>query len=1452
METSIGVMTPSPPRSSPATGHRRPGSDAPSPLRIVVDGEPQPLRASPDATVAELAEALGVDASQPLWIDGRRSTAEETLADTGLVHGSTVSDRAGPRTGLGTMAVSDGAALPVLRCVAGPAVGSGMALTPGRHVVGRARDASLRVDDPLIEPYAALVDVDGSGQVTFTQLAGRVPVTVDGVHVCAPTVIGDGQPIDIGASRLEMAIHNAAVEAPGGADVPNRGFISERRDRRFHNAAVEAPGGADVPTVQVSLSEANPWHRVVHRRVRTLRSWTPSPISPPVEPSPRPAGGEAHLAWIGTLFALAGGAVIAVVMGSMLFLVFGVFAAAGAVAVSTARWMSRRRRAGRDAERHAEAVAAYDADIDAQRQRFVDHQRSLLTSVPDIIGVALGHGAALWERRNVHPDGLTVTLGWGPLPWQPVLAETSGAPPPDDSLIERPYVIADLLTPLTLNDGTTVAIVGDGAPLLRSLLVQLATTTGPADWEALVIVDRPSEWRWCDWLPHTGGDMEQRCLDADDDVALSASLDVLNTDDDRTVVVVTDCPELLVARTGALRRFLTGGRRCALVVLVPPGGAVPSVCTVVIDIGSRGRARWTPDATAAPPNRPVHLVGVTMETASLVARRMAGLLDPESPAGARDAVPPRVALSDVLEAGVSEITPAAVGRWWAANDTVQRLVTPIGIGDGVVGVDLVADGPHALIAGTTGAGKSELLRVIVSGLAARHSPARLNVVLVDYKGGATFDACALLPHTVGVVTDLDNQLAERVLTSLAAELRWREHQLRRVGAADLVEYAQRVAAGRLGEDTIPRLVVVIDEFAALAAELPEFLRSLVGIAQRGRSLGVHLILATQRPAGIVSDEIRANTNLRIALRLHDVADARDVVDDDAPARFGRGLPGRAMLRLGAQERIVFQTASTSLPRRPAPSGRVLLVEHGPGAPQGPTELDALVRSVCEVADRSTLIPGHRPWLEPLPAVLTADGFDGSGIDPGAIGLVDVPDEQRREALRWSPECGNLALFGSRGSGTTSTLITLIDALARRSPVTGLHVYVVDTVGEDRLDELRRLPNCGAVIRLGDRERLRRLVGYLGRELEARRSRSRGGGDPDIVWCVDGFGALRADDELAFGADALGDRLATVLADGPSVGMVGVLTVAPGRGAATSLAACANRWLFHLDDASEATAVGARPSKVPAAVPGRLFDIGSQRFAHVVAPRAVEARAEPACTPRPRHRRFAADAERRPSLPVTFGTLPAVIGADDLPQQSCYDAATGESQLVLGIGFKDLGAVALSVPDGEHVVVAGRARSGRSTVLRRLIDTWRQCHTSGRVIVVCPDRRSAVAALPDTGGTLAALTDEASTGRVLVVVDDAERYDDADGTVSNLIERRRSGLCVVAAFRPEALRGEYSHWTRVVRRSRIGVVMTGGGELDGDVVGEQLPRRLPIAARPGLAYAVSGGTAQLVQVARPER
>ncbi len=196
----------------------------------------------------------------------------------------------------------------------------------------------------------------------------------------------------------------------------------------------------------------------------------------------------------------------------------------------------------------------------------------------------------------------------------------------------------------------------------------------------------------------------------------------------------------------------------------------------------------------------------------------------------------------------------------------------------------------------------------------------MTFVLVDYKGGSAFKDCVQLPHTVGMVTDLDAHLVERALVSLSAELTRREHILAAADAKDIEDYTSSQArVGRPSRlEPLPRLLIVIDEFASMVRDLPDFVAGLVNIAQRGRSLGIHLILATQRPTGAVSADIRANTNLRIALRVTDANESADVIEAPEAAHISPSTPGRGYVRLGHASLVPFQAGRVG-GRRPGTS-----------------------------------------------------------------------------------------------------------------------------------------------------------------------------------------------------------------------------------------------------------------------------------------------------------------------------------------------------------------------------------------------------------------------------------------------------------------------------------------------------------------------------------------------------
>ncbi|UKJ65885.1 hypothetical protein H1Q78_09855 [Cellulosimicrobium cellulans] len=346
-----------------------------------------------------------------------------------------------------------------------------------------------------------------------------------------------------------------------------------------------------------------------------------------------------------------------------------------------------------------------------------------------------------------------------------------------------------------------------------------------------------------------------------------------------------------------------------LLLVLDDAARVPAWCRTVVDVAGPTVVVTGPDDARTVREH----VGASEEWAVALARRLAaadhlGRLDGTDPAGhdpgdpTSPSLPADVALGDLLglPGEPDELTAWVDAHWRDAaqrDGTGLRAALGVGAGGAPVTVDLVRDGPHVLVAGTTGAGKSELLQTLVTGLALGRSPAELSIALVDFKGGASFGACGLLPHVVGTVTDLDPGLAGRALAGLRSELRRRERVLATAGATSVDELPR----GRL-----PRLVVVVDEFRALADDLPDLLPGLLRVAAQGRSLGVHLVLATQRPAGAVSADVRANITLRLALRVVDAADSRDVVESPLAALVPASAPGRLVLRRGAEPPLAVQ------------------------------------------------------------------------------------------------------------------------------------------------------------------------------------------------------------------------------------------------------------------------------------------------------------------------------------------------------------------------------------------------------------------------------------------------------------------------------------------------------------------------------------------------------------------
>lgn len=552
-----------------------------------------------------------------------------------------------------------------------------------------------------------------------------------------------------------------------------------------------------------------------------------------------------------------------------------------------------------------------------------------------------------------------------------------------------PMAEAPLRAPATMGIGVA------GPPVLtrafvRGLLIQALELVPPE--ELAVVLPSGPEWDCLRSAPHARGD------------APGAVWRVVEVD-------------------GAL-----GGESERLVVLASRSSDLPPACRCVVELGGPGGDRVIGrDAVGRSEELTVGYVS-TQE-----ARRYSDALASASSRVSARAVPDTVSL---VELGAFRRVGGGPG-----------LPVVLGIGeDGPVEVDLVADGPHAIVGGTTGSGKSELLVAWVLALAARHDPAAVTFLLADFKGGAGFAPLAVLPHVTGVITDLDPHGADRAFASVAAELRRREVVLARQGVPDIA---------RLPRGALARLVVVVDECAVVLERSPDLHRAFADIAARGRSLGVHLVLCTQRPVGVVRDAVAANCGLRIALRVQDAADSRALLGSDAAARIPHAAPGRGVVSAGGRRTLV-QTA---------------LVRPGD------------IAAAIAVGDAD--VPVHRPWLDPLPSHLGGPPDDRAGL---LLGVVDRPAEQAQETVVVARP--SLLVLGAAGTGRTSTLRMLAEQLGS-PPVLGAEdaEEIWDEVVSDRGGETPLLlDDLDLLLRRCSDEERRRLLDSLQTAVRAGRRR----------------------------------------------------------------------------------------------------------------------------------------------------------------------------------------------------------------------------------------------------------------------------------------------------------------------------------------------------------------------------
>lgn len=1113
-------------------------------------------------------------------------------------------------------------------------------------------------------------------------------------------------------------------------------------------------------------------------------------------------------------------------------------------------------------------VGQRSADLDADRRRYLDYLAALssrltedagalrdwLTSqhpMPEALWAVVGD-RSMWARTRGAPGFCVVRVGLGTVAPSTRLvgADQAGFEERDPvtaaalaRLLHAHARVVDAPVTVELTAASTVTVLGDAGrarALVRAMICQLAVLHNPADLGIAAVVGEGerADWEWLKWLPHH--------------LHPALSEDSRSRDDRRMVVVVDADADADAAGQ-------------------PPGPHI-----TVLRVGPS-------DATAGEVIRVVDAAGatildrpdrMTVVQALAVARRIAGHRPRAGRTGGSADWLDRVGI-----ANLSRIDPQ---RLWERGFG-DPLSVPIGIAEHGAPIDLDIReaaaggmGPHGLCLGATGSGKSELLRTIVLGMIARHSPDALNLILVDFKGGATFLDLANTRHTAALITNLADESyhVDRMAEALTGEVDRRQRILRAAGnLASIAEYGRARFAGR-SLAPLPALFIVVDEFSELLSRHPEFVDVFIAIGRLGRSLGMHLLLASQRLDEGRLRGLDSHLSYRICLKTLSANESRTAIGGP-DAYHLPGAPGAAYLKVADAQPVRFQASFVSGRLEPARARRDLAAVDR--APRLFTAVSAggVVSERPAAADRAdparTLLQylvgcltgagshAHQVWLTPLadsPRLETLVGEHDWGELRVPIGVVDRTFEHRRcpLALDLAGPAGHVAVVGAPQTGKTTALRTLVTALAATHEPRRVQFYCLDFGGG--LGGLETLPHVGAVAGRSDNDLARRMVAEIRAVLHRRETRqasvSAAVADPygDVFLVIDGWSSVRPS-AVGPSDDGLDEAVAEIATRGLSCGVHLVLSASRWADIRPALRdQIGTRLELRLGEPADSELDRARARQVPRGRPGHgLCPEGSPM---VIA------------LPGNGFREFP-DNWRAPAVRVLperidyAEVLSEVFSGDlrDRRRGSGPDGGPVSAHCVLGTG-EDLMPVMVDFTDAsqQHLLIFGEPGCGKSSVLRLLRHEIGRTAPTAHVLLVDP-RRKASDGDGDGGGIrrlpelVEALRDRIRRGAnvaedVYVLVDD---YDLVSSAVAPLVEvmpyARDIGLhLVLARHAANAARALYEPLPAAVREAGAAGLQMSGRPDEAPVLGLARPRPLPA----GRGFLVTRAGERTIQVA----
>lgn len=1148
-------------------------------------------------------------------------------------------------------------------------------------------------------------------------------------------------------------------------------------------------------------------------------------------------------------------------------------------------------------------------------------------TIPEIEDMVASHIGRIYEHASNDVDFLCLSLGKSVVrPSYTVTYNSDFSKSSGDALHSDMKDVASSFT--TLSNMPTVidlkkshlAYVGEKENIhiqLKSLVAQIAFFQSYHDVNIVLLTDEQSrkEFEWMRWLPHCRikaintlsiistenqrdkilgnitSQLKERKMNKDEQKKSSMYLP--------HYIFIVDNPKLIISHS--IMEYLQSDSTelgFSVVFTTHLKSNVPENIKTVLLIDGRERGTLLLKEGQYI-NQPVNLAvneGVDYEG---IARGLCPIIHNK---GVTTQIPDMLTFFDMY--GIKEPSDLPVTQIWSKSACNKSLAVPLGARakDDLVYLNLheKAHGPHGLVAGTTGSGKSEAIQSYILSLALNFHPYDVGFLLIDYKGGGMAKLFEKLPHLLGIITNLDGSESMRALASIKSELARRQRVFNDNDVNNINDYTKLFKAGK-AKEPLPHLFIISDEFAELKKEQPEFMKELVSTARIGRSLGVHLILATQKPSGVVDDQIWSNSRFKLALKVQNEADSNEILKTPDAASITQS--GRAYLQIGNNEIYeLFQTAWSGAPYREneakqefdervylendSGQGELLNTDLGTGSKEGnsmTTQLDTLVDHIFDIYNQMDVEPVTKPWLPPLAEQIVSPHIN-SDVDVASftdydlsapIGVVDIPENQEQTEFHHDFfKDGNLALFGASGYGKSVSMMTTSMELAVKNSPELLQFYVID-FGNSSLIQLKGLPHTADYITYDDSEKLQKFIALLTDEIAVRKrlfarenavsfkmyNQTAETRIPVIIVEIDNYDVVKE-----MGTE-MEEFIVKMTRDGNGVGIYTVLSASRANAVRYStLNNFKTKIAFYSFDASDIMAAVGRSSYTLTEVRGRaLVKLKEPHVMQAYLPVEYENDMD-----------YAAKIRETIQMVAEKNTAVAAKPIPVLPETAYFEMlskAPDERYTAIGLDADTVETAFMNLAEPLQLIV-GMPQTGKTNLLGLLI-----CQMNASQLFIA-DSKSMELHKMVTGKNAVLLDDVAAFMEKLnmEIMKRRKAYDDSDKThtprdfyatltptviiiddVDNFVETVKPvagdmeklisslsevGICIVATTVPTKLRG-FDNITKVIKEARSGVVL-------GNPTDQML---LPVSAERGykgrldMGFLVEHGVSKKIMIPR---